>query len=49
MNKINEIYDDWEVLLSAFPKNWKEIGAENKATNYMRGFSSAEVLITMIR
>ena len=48
MNKINEIYDDWEVLLSAFPKNWKEIGTETKATNYMRGFSSAEVLIRIL-
>jgi hypothetical protein len=39
------IDDDWRTLVSAFPKNWKKLGIQMKATNYMRGFSSPEVLL----
>ncbi|MBI4023552.1 MAG: hypothetical protein HY360_01135 [Verrucomicrobia bacterium] len=39
------IDDDWRTLISVFPKNWQALGTQTKATNYMRGFSSAEVLL----
>lgn len=43
--KTIKIFDDWRALVTVFPKNWKEIGMETQATNYMRGFSSPEVLL----
>lgn len=40
--------DDWKTLVSVLPKNWKKLGAEAGATNYMRGFSSPEVLLRVL-
>jgi hypothetical protein len=40
--------DDWKTLVSVFPKDWKKLGAEAGATNYMRGFSSPEVLLRVL-
>lgn len=40
--------DDWKTLVSVFPKNWKKLGVEAGATNYMRGFSSPEVLLRVL-
>lgn len=36
--------ENWKVVLSALPDNWKEIGEQTNA-NYMRGFSSPEALL----
>jgi len=47
MNTI-KMDDDWQILVSVFPRNWQELGTQMQATNYMRGFSSAEVLLRTI-
>lgn len=42
---ITTLNDDWQTLISVFPKNWQELGVKSQATNYMRGFSSPEALL----
>ena len=37
-----------EVVLSALPSNWKELGKQTKALNYMREISSPEVLLRIL-
>ena len=39
------LQENWQVILSALPENWKVLGEETKALNYMREFSSPEVLL----
>lgn len=43
-----KVEDDWGTLVSVLPKNWKQLGVEAGATNYMRGFSSPDVLLRVL-
>ncbi len=45
MKKNQNSHDDWSILLSMFPKDWRSLGESSDATNYMRGFASPEALI----
>jgi hypothetical protein len=46
--KIEKVEDDWKTLVSVLPKNWKQLGDETAATNYMRGFESSEILLRVL-
>jgi hypothetical protein len=40
--------EDWQVLLSLFPKDWEKQAGESGAMTRLRGFSSAEALLRTI-
>lgn len=48
MKSSNISEENWKVVLSALPSNWKELGKQTKALNYMREFSSPEVLLRIL-
>jgi Transposase DDE domain len=44
----NAAWENWEVLRTLFPEQWREVAVESGAIERLRGFSSAEALLRIL-